>query len=67
MSKNVRTGCHGQLDKDKPLSNGDRIRAMPDEELAIEFSASICDKVEECKYDDAKCTVCKLKWLKKEV
>ena len=67
MSKNAITGCkYRKADEDKPLTNAGRIRQMTDEELAVEFSASICDKVDECKYDDARCTVCKLEWLKKE-
>jgi len=65
---------HGQLDEDKPLTNGDRIRAMTDEELA-DF---IC-QISQCCGNDASCSMCPIydgcaqnvmcveRWLKQEV
>lgn len=50
----------------KPMTNGDRIRAMTDEELArSRFGEVICDLIpyEFCKGSDIGCNVCKAKWL----
>lgn len=50
----------------KPMTNGDRIRAMTDEELArSRFGEVICDLIpyEFCKGSDIGCNVCKEKWL----
>ena len=64
------TGCclfePKQPKKPKPLTNGDRIRQMTDEELAREFSDSICNIVENCE-KDISCYDCKMQWLKQEV
>lgn len=49
-----------------PKSNGDRIRQMTDEELALEIRSSICEKVENCE-NDLNCYKCRLEWLKQEV
>ena len=50
------------------MTNGDRIRALTDEELAKYFDGFICRKIpnELCKLDTRKCAECKLKWLRKE-
>lgn len=50
----------------KPMTNGDRIRAMTDEELVrSRFGEVICDLIpyEFCKGSDIGCNVCKAKWL----
>lgn len=64
---------NGQLDEDKPLTNGDRIRAMTDEELSV-FLGGIADN---CTYNT--CDNCPMygacvdvplsrdKWLSQEV
>lgn len=49
------------------MTNGEKIRAMTDEELAIQLEAFICHNVEECRREDISCTECALKWLKQEV
>lgn len=52
-----------------PKSNGDKIRAMTDEELAHEINGidrRICNKVEICE-KDINCYACRLEWLKQEV
>lgn len=66
---------HGQLDEDKPLTNGDRIRQMTDEEL-FDFLDAITDT---CGYLKPQCDNCQMKykdtspkcdiqaWLKQEV
>jgi len=54
----------------KRMTNGDRIRAMTDEELADEFSYSGCHKQsnpEICRKHTGECERCWLDWLKKEV
>lgn len=48
------------------MTNGDKIRAMTDEELVREFSDSICNIVENCE-KDISCYDCKMQWLKQEV
>lgn len=50
----------------KPMTNGDRIRAMTDAELArSRFGEVICDLIpyEFCQRSDIGCNVCKAKWL----
>ena len=50
----------------KPVTNGDRIRAMTDEELAgSEFRNAICDDVPTCELGSGigDCMECRLKWL----
>lgn len=50
----------------KPMTNGDRLRAMTDAELArSRFGEVICDLIpyEFCKGSDIGCNVCKEKWL----
>lgn len=63
------TGCclfeTKQPKKPKPLTNGDRIRQMTDEELAEHINDYICDHAE-CRAD-IKCSECKMQWLKQEV
>ena len=54
--------------KQKPMTNGDKIRSMSDEELAERFYMFLCvhfldDKVE-CKDDG--CRKCWMKWLREE-
>ena len=59
---------HGQLDEDKPLTNGDKIRSMTDEELAQHLSSYICDNREsgDCRRF-RNCEECKLSWIRQEV
>lgn len=50
----------------KPMTNGDRFRAMTDAELArSRFGEVICDLIpyEFCKGSDIGCNACKEKWL----
>lgn len=50
----------------KPMTNGDRIRSMTDEELArSKFGEAICDLIpyEFCRVSDIECDACKAKWL----
>lgn len=50
----------------KPMTNGDRLRAMTDAELArSRFGEVICDLIpyEFCQRSDIGCNVCKAKWL----
>lgn len=50
----------------KPMTNGDRIRAMTDEELAgSAFRNAICDDVPTCELGSGigDCMECRLKWL----
>lgn len=48
------------------MTNGDRIRAMTDEELAESLSGSVaCTHVTGCL--DTSCYECTLEWLKQEV
>lgn len=50
----------------KPKTNGDRLRAMTDEELArSRFGDAICELIpyEFCKGSEVGCNVCKAKWL----
>lgn len=49
----------------KPVTNGDRIRAMTDEELAGEFRLRICDAIppENCLGRGHSCIECLVKWL----
>lgn len=49
----------------KPMTNGDRIRAMTDKELAGEFSLRICDAIptENCLGMGHSCIECLVKWL----
>lgn len=59
---------HPKKDYYEPLTNGDRIRAMTDEELAefLSFGTRSCSGVDadECSRTDD-CTECRLAWLKK--
>lgn len=48
------------------ITNGDRIRSMTDEELAVQLEAFICDNVKLCRAEDISCTECALNWLKQE-
>ena len=48
------------------MTNGEKLRQMTDEELAVELEAFVCDKVIECRAEDISCTECALKWLKQE-
>lgn len=57
------------IDDKKPLTNGDRIRAMTDEELAYWFEwRSLCGHIqighEELCYTRGVCGGCVLNWLK---
>lgn len=62
---------HGQAIKDwaKPQTNGDRLRAMTDEELAdfqdsIGYCPPIHNRSEHCiKHKDESCSACWLDWL----
>lgn len=63
---------HGLLDEDKPLTNGDRIRAMTDEELAEWFAPHMmCNECERrlksygC--DKGECAKYALFYMKREV
>lgn len=50
----------------KPMANGDRIRAMTDEELIAAFGGRICDVIpaEDCPGTDHTCChSCLIKWL----
>lgn len=50
----------------KPMTNGDRIRSMTDEELArSKFGEAICNLIpyEFCRVSDIECDACKAKWL----
>lgn len=49
----------------KPVTNGDRIRAMTDEELAdSDFSEVICDDIPRCLFGGVDtCRECRIKWL----
>lgn len=50
----------------KPMTNGDRIRAMTDEELIAAFGGRICDVIpaEDCPGTDHTCChSCLIKWL----
>lgn len=50
----------------KPMTNGDRIRAMTDEELIAAFGGRICDVIpaEDCPgMDHTCCHSCLIKWL----
>ena len=50
----------------KPMTNGDRIRSMTDEELArSKLGEAICNLIpyEFCRVSDIECNVCKAKWL----
>lgn len=49
------------------MTNGDRIRAMTDEELADFLDGFLCYQVGECRAEDIDCQECRLKWLKQEV
>lgn len=53
----------------KPLTNGDKIRAMTDEELATLISGGdhICDRIPEWVCKGAKCFDCCLAWLRSPV
>lgn len=54
---------------DKPMTNGDWIRAMSDEELAAFFGHTwLCDRMQEnwCK-EHAVCGVCLTAWLRQPV
>lgn len=59
---------HPKKDYYEPLTNGDRIRAMTDEELAefLSFGTLTCSGVDAdaCSRTDD-CTECRLAWLKK--
>ena len=52
-------------ERNPPMTNADRIRAMSDEELAEFISACGCP--DHSNYCEASCTVCTLKWLKQPV
>lgn len=64
------TCIHDECLKDnfEPLTNGDRIRRMTDEELAkfLSFRAFVCtgDDADDCSRT-GDCTECRLAWLKK--
>lgn len=64
------TCIHDECLKDnfEPLTNGDRIRAMTDEELSefLSFGTRSCSGVDsdDCSRTDD-CTECRLAWLKK--
>lgn len=64
-----RIGCkYRKADEDKPMTNGDRIRAMTDEELAEHLSSYICDNRESGDCQRFKnCEECKLSWIRQEV
>lgn len=49
----------------KPMTNGDRIRAMTDEELAdSEFCKAICEDIPRCLFGGVDtCRECRIKWL----
>lgn len=72
---NPRRGCEcRKADEDKPMTNGDRIRAMTDEELAEFFC-----QISQCCGNDASCSMCPIydgcaqnvmcveRWLKQKV
>lgn len=57
--------CHGTGNVKRPMTNGDRIRAMTDKELALLMGFECCPesrKFEPC--DEAKCYECWLDWLR---
>lgn len=58
-----------ELDETKPMTNGDRIRAMTDEELAYNFEYStICGRIQNSNPEwcgtNGECRNCVLRWLK---
>lgn len=63
-------GCSNGVDgKRKAKTNADRIRAMTDEELAMEICTDFggipwCKNIPECQ--DSLCVGCVVKWLKQE-
>lgn len=65
---NLGTAQYGQVVQKRIITNGDRIRAMSDEELAEKFFLFPCvhvldDKVK-CKDDG--CKKCWMRWLREE-
>lgn len=57
--------CHGTGNVKRPMTNGDRIRSMADEELALLMGFESCPesrRLEPC--DEAKCYECWLDWLR---
>lgn len=47
------------------MTNGERIRAMSDDELTNQYVDAICHMHKDC--PSINCIDCALKWLKKEV
>lgn len=46
------------------MTNGDRIRSMTDEELAINIPCPYYTDVDHCNLPATSCFNCRLKWLK---
>ncbi|MBP0975398.1 MAG: hypothetical protein J6P20_04975 [Oscillospiraceae bacterium] len=63
----LQCGSENEMQTFRPriITNGDRIRAMTDEQLCDFMAESICDRVDICK-NDTPCQECRLEWLKKE-
>lgn len=59
------TGCFCFKEKAKVATNGDRIRAMSDEELAV----FLCNNAscETCNFRSTNCREKRIEWLRKEV
>ena len=50
------------------MTNADKLRDMTDEELSVNLSDWICDKVTGCPFTHGmSCEQCRLEWLKQEV
>ena len=48
------------------ISNGDKIRNMTDEELAVYFRTSICNHIQDDICGMVECDECIIQWLKQE-
>lgn len=56
----------GKAERPEPVTNGDRIRAMTDEELVrSQLSEAFCDMIpqEDCLGSNSTCRECLIKWL----
>ena len=54
-----------QIFRPNIVTNGDKIRAMSDEELCNFMAESICDNVDIC-LNETPCRECRLAWLRKK-
>lgn len=55
---------HRYMDKYAPLTNGDRIRQMSDEELAVELMCPYGSEGPVCGVNGKTCKECTLQWLR---